>query len=366
MIVRRLAVSNWRNIEEGGVRLGPRANVFFGANGQGKTNFIEAAYFAFTLKTLRASRLEQLVRWGQAGARIEAEVEVGGLERRIGVRIEGGRRALTIDGKPARRDAPALARAGVILFLPEDLLLPRGSPSERRLFLDRAAFSLERVYGREAAAYQRVLRSRNSVLKEPRPNSALLETYDQGLARWGARLVMRRRAVAAALIPRVRDLFAVMHGDLVATIRYTSGDEIDAVSTEADVERVLIEQLSKRRQVDLQRGHSSCGPHGDDLEMTLAGRPAREHASQGQLRSLVLALKLAERANLNEVLGEPPLLLLDDVASELDERRRTMLFETVASLPGQTLVTVTERGQLPRLPQQVDFEVQTGAVSAVP
>lgn len=334
--------------------------MLFGPNGQGKTNFIEAAYFAFTLKTLRASRLGELVRWGCAVAKVEAEVHVGGLDREVAVRIGEGRRSLSVDGKAARRDAPSLARAGAVLFLPEDLLLPRGSPGERRLFLDRAAFALDRVYAREASAYQRVLRSRNVVLKEPRPRLELLDTYDQELARWGSRLVVRRRAVAAALSPRVRELFDGMHGDLDAQIAYKSGGIVDAASSERDVQRALLEEMGKRRALDLRRGHSSVGPHGDDMEMTLAGRPAREHASQGQLRSFVLALKLAERANLHEALGEPPLLLLDDVASELDERRRALLFETVAVLPGQTLVTVTERELLPKLPEQVEFEVRAG------
>jgi len=169
----------------------------------------------------------------------------------------------------------------------------------------------------------------------------------------------------AELAPRVSALFSAIHSDLGADIRYRGHDSVEPARTDEELRAALLAGLRERRGRDQQRGFTGFGPHTDDLEMVLGGHLARDHGSQGQLRSLVLALKLAELAHLQERQSEPPLLLLDDVASELDEIRRAKLFETIAGLPGQTLITVTERDLLPTLPERRDFEVSAGTVRAL-
>ncbi len=350
----------WRNLRAAALRPGPRATVLFGENGQGKTNFIEALHFLTTFRSFRTSRLDETVLWGETGAHLEGDVRAGGLDRKIEVRIAGGRKKALLDGKPCRRDAGGLRGVAAVLFVPEDLLLPHAAPAQRRRFVDRATFAADRAYGGEAAAYERVLRSRNALLREGRVASALLETYDEELARTGARIVMRRRGLTGALAPRVEILFRAIHGEMAVGVRYRSHPSIDEAGVETEVRDVLLAGLRQRRAEDERRRFSGFGPHTDDLELTLAGRAAREHGSQGQLRSLVLALKLAELGHVEAAAGEPPLLLLDDVASELDDIRRARLFETIAALPGQTLITVTDRGQLPFLPERCDFEVRGG------
>jgi DNA replication and repair protein RecF len=205
-------------------------------------------------------------------------------------------------------------------------------------------------------AFERVLRSRNAVLREPAPRPALLDTYDEELARTGARVVRRRRALVTALAPRVEALFAAIHSDLEVRIGYRTHPTVDAGGSDDQVREALLAGLRARRELDQRRRFTGFGPHTDDLQLELAG----DHGSQGQLRSLVLALKLAELGHLEERQGEAPLLLLDDVASELDELRRGKLFETIARLPGQTLITVTDRDLLPTLPERRDFEVVGG------
>jgi DNA replication and repair protein RecF len=174
---------------------------------------------------------------------------------------------------------------------------------------------------------------------------------------------MRRRQLVAALAPRVEVLFRATHGDLAARVRYRSDPAVDEADGLGPVAAALLAGLVARRDLDRRRGFTGFGPHSDDLELELAGHPAGDHGSQGQLRSLVLALKLAELAHLEERLGEAPLLLLDDVASELDEVRRVRLFEAIAGLSGQTLLTVTDPHLLPALPERGDFEVRAGKLA---
>jgi DNA replication and repair protein RecF len=372
LTLRELRVRQWRNLAGVTLRPGPRATVLFGENGQGKTNLVEAVHFLTTFRSFRTNHLEDVVPWRAEVARIEGDVAVGGLERKIEVQVAGARKTARLDGKAVRRDAAGLQGVAAVLFVPEDLGLARAAPAERRRFLDRAIFAADRGYSVEAVAYDRVLRSRNAVLREAAPRAALLDTYDEELARTGATIVSRRRTLADALAPRVEALFAAVHADLGARIRYRSHASLQEVGrgavpghAEPALQEALLAGLRSRRDLDRRRGFTGFGPHTDDLELELAGHPARDHGSQGQLRSLILALKLAELAHLEERLGEVPLLLLDDVASELDEVRRTRLFETIARLPGQTLMTVTDRDLLPTLPGRCDFEVKGGQIQPV-
>lgn len=365
MILRELRVLGWRNVSAATLRPGPRATVLYGQNGQGKTNLIEAAHFLTTFRSFRTNHVEEAVPWGAERAHLEGDVSVGGLERTLEITVAGGRKSALCDGKPVGRAAARMQGVAAVLFVPEDLLLPKAAPAERRRFLDRAIFAADRTYSADAVAFERVLRSRNAVLREPAPRPALLDTYDEELARTGARVVQRRRGLVADLAPRVRRLYAAIHSDLGVELRYRGHPTVDGAGAEPEVREALLAGLRARRELDQRRGFTGFGPHTDDLQLELGGHPAGDHGSQGQLRSLVLALKLAELQHLEERQGEAPLLLLDDVASELDEVRRGKLFETIAGLAGQTLITVTDRDLLPTLPERRDFEVLGGSAREV-
>jgi DNA replication and repair protein RecF len=365
LLLRSLRASGWRNLQPLGLAPGPRATVLFGDNGQGKTNVLEAAFYLVELRSFRTKNRAEVVGWGQPQARLAARISAGGLERDIEVELGPGEKKARADGKAVRRESPVLRGIGVVLFVPEDLLLPRAAPAARRSFLDRAAFNVDRVFYAEATAFLKVLKSRNALLRRGGASGALLETYDAELARTGARLVVRRRAITAALAARVQRLFVSLHADLPVEVRYRSDPEIEEAAGEAELREALERGLARRHELDARRRFTGFGPQIDDLQISLGGRPVREHGSQGQVRSLVLALKLAELENLEQALGEPPLLLLDDVASELDEVRRRRLFETITGLPGQTFITVTDRDLVPDLPGRVDFEVKGGAVAPV-
>jgi DNA replication and repair protein RecF len=275
-------------------------------------------------------------------------------------------RSVLVDGKPVRGMASAFGLLSTVLFVPEDLGLLRAPPAARRRFLDFAVSTVTRAYLGEAADFQNVLRNRNAVLRGrvPQGSPSLLDTYDDELARTGAAIVTRRRDLLRRLAPLVRRFFAALHAELEVELGYVCAREIAEAEGTVEVERALRAGLVERRAVDWRRGYSTFGPQVDDFEVRLAGRPAREHASQGQLRSLVLGLKLAELSHVEAVTGEPPVLLLDDVPSELDPLRRRYLFDTLQALHGQCILTVADRAVVPGLPHRSDFRVEGGRVQA--
>ena len=360
-----LGARGWRNLEPLNLALTSRVTVLSGDNGQGKTNLIEAIYYLATLRSFRTAHALDLVRAGpgsEGRARLVVRVEHEGLERRLEVELGPAGRTATLDGKPVRGAAAVLGAVSVVLFVPEDLLLARAAPAARRRFLDMAVFNVERGYYGEAAAFQRVLKSRNMLLRRGHAEAVLLDTYDEQLARAGARLVMRRRAMVAELGPRAAALFRVLHSDLALAVRYRGDAAVEVETDERGVYQALLDGMRVRRSLDERRRFTGFGPHTDDVELELGGRAAREHASQGQLRSLVLALKLAELTNVEARSGEAPVLLLDDVPSELDPTRRGFLFQMVGGLSCQTVISVTEKEIVPALPERQDFRVEHGRI----
>jgi DNA replication and repair protein RecF len=362
LLVRTLRVRGWRNLAEEALTLGERVTVLFGRNGQGKSNLVEAIYYGIAFRSFRTSSIADLVMWGRAEARLEVAITLRGLARELGVTVAVGRKRATLDGKAVRRDADALEGAAVVLFGPDDLRLLKAPAADRRRALDRVVFAVQRTYWREALAFERALKARNNLLRRGEFSPALLESYEETLAQTGARMVVRRRSLASGLAPRFAAAFAEIHGETTAGLRYRSADAVESAASEAEVVEAIRRGLGEGRPVDVRRGFTGFGPQTDDLEVTLGGRPAKEHGSQGQLRSLVLALKFAELRHVEQSNGETPVLLLDDVASELDELRRGRLFETISAMACQTVLTVTERALLPGLPGRVDFEVAKGRV----
>jgi DNA replication and repair protein RecF len=362
LLLRDIRVRGWRNLADEKLAFGHRVSVLFGQNGQGKSNLLEAAYYAITFRSFRTSSIGDLIEWGRVGAEIEAGITLRGLDRTIRVEIGVGKKRVTLDGKTVRRDSESLQGAGVVIFGPDDLRLPKAAAAERRRALDRAVFAVHRTYFREALDFDRALKARNGVLRRGEFSRELLESYDETLARAGARIVVRRRELVQELAPTVAGVFAEIHGDLPARIGYRSHVRVEAVEGEENIREALRAGLEAERGNDQRKGFTGFGPQTDDLEMLLGDRPAREHGSQGQIRSLVLAFKIGELRHAEVRNRETPVLLLDDVASELDQERRARLFETISAMACQTLITVTERNHLPDLPERADWHVSGGHI----
>lgn len=341
----RLHFQDFRNLVDVEVVPSAHATIAVGQNGQGKTNLLEGLYFLATLKPLRASRLTELVRFGAQRARVEGRFLLGGAERDIAVEVNDGVRQSYVDGKRAASLEAYFGGVAVVAFTPDDLDVVKGGPDGRRLFLDRAVFNRFPAFLKESRAWARALKARNRLLKE-RVAPDYLQTWDQALSQSGARIWARRRALLSELAPRAVGAFAAI-GRTADPAHYTYApshlEGVDfAHADEATLTHALHEALVRRRARDLERGFTSVGPHADDVEIRLGTRLARTYASQGQQRALVLGWKIAEIENLSAALGFLPLLLLDDVSSELDPERNAYLMNYLAQSGAQTFLTTTD------------------------
>lgn len=346
----------FRNVGYALLEAHPRFNVLWGDNGQGKTNFLEALFLVGTLRSFRAGRLDELIQFGAERTTVRARTAQRETVRLVEVVVQPGSKAMKVDGKGVRA-TDYRSGVNVVLFAPDDLLLPRGAPSQRRRFLDRAIWNLHPGYLAEAQGYERVLKARNALLRTEGFDPQQLAVYDEQLARAAVPIVMRRRALAEALAPRVamvmQRLLGVTHAAEI-THRSTLG---------TDVEGDLRAQLLQTRARDRARGSTSMGPHHDDLELLLDGKSASAFASQGQARALVLAMKIAEIALLEEKLGEAPVLLLDDVSSELDAERNAQLFAFLGETRCQTFLSTTHPKHILITQDRKDFQVVKGSIA---
>jgi DNA replication and repair protein RecF len=366
-----LKLSGVRNLEATVLEPGERFNVFHGDNGQGKTNLLEAVYVLCTLRSFRAQRLADIIHVDREGAHLAAQVAREGLERRYELAVSRGSRTVRLDGKSVRPIARYFGDFNVVLFAPEDLQVPRGSPAERRRFLDRAVFNRDASYLGDVQAYEKVLRSRNALLRDLAGrvggSAELLGVYDDQLAAHGARVTRARADFVAEVRPRLQAAYeAITHAGLAVDVTYQVADELAGpVAAGADppaLAGALAELLRSRRPRDLARGATSAGPHRDDLGFSLEGRGVQSFASQGQLRALVLAWKTAELDLLAEAHGVAPILLLDDVSSELDPARNEYLFDFLRGRDNQCFITTTHPGHVLLAADRVDYELRSGAV----
>ncbi len=365
MRIASLQLQDFRNLAEVSLAPSPRLTVLLGPNGQGKTNLLEAVYLLTTLRPLRAARLAELVRFGQPRASVGATVLRGTVERRLAVEVLPGQRNATLDGKPIDRLDDYFDGLAAVCFSPDDLQLVKGGPDGRRRFLDRAAFNRWPAVLGESREYVRALRERNAALRAG--GGEVEESFRGPLVRAGARLLRRRRDIAAELTPRLVAAFAEISGPGAPAplLSYRPSGGLDLEGGEDELAGRLAGLLEARLPRDLERGYSTCGPHMDDLLFGLGGRAARTYGSQGQQRAFALALRIAEVENLRAVQQEAPLLLLDDVSSELDPKKNGYLLDYVGALPAQAFLTSTDRRLIEPLagPETRFFQVAAGALS---
>jgi len=336
----RLQLRNYRNYRQLDLELGSQLNLFLGANGQGKTNLLESIALLALSASPRARREVELI--GPLGpeARVQAAVEGGGRERelQIDLREEGGRgrKRILVDGVPRRAfDLPGIARA--TLFWPEDLNLVKAGPEHRRRFLNQMLVQVEAGYARLLGRYARTLDQRNHLLKQIAAGESGLDTlpaWDEELLAGASEIVAARRRAVAELAPLAAGHHRAIGAGELLTVAYLGPPEDLAAA------------VHNSRHLDVRRGVTGVGPHRDDLLIELGGRDARAFASQGQQRTAVVSLKLAEAGLVAARTGELPILLLDDVLSELDPERRAALLEKVAAA-GQVVVTSAEPAPLP-------------------
>jgi DNA replication and repair protein RecF len=375
--VERLELRDFRSYTATVVDLEPGASVFVGPNAEGKTNLLEALHYLAIGSSHRAGTDAPLVRAGRPAAVVRVQARVEG--RQLSVEVElrpSGRNRARVNGQAQRRarDATGLVRS--VLFAPEDLILVRGDPGERRRFLDDLLAQRRPAYVVARQEYDRVLRQRNALLKAARGGDRLseldFETWTDALVRSGATLLAARIAAVHALAGPAADAYHELaagspscRGAATVTLAYESstgrtiaGEPGAGIPDPAELSEELRDRLAGLRQDERQRGLTLVGPHRDDLALRLGGFTAKGYASHGEMWSIAIALRLASRDVLHD-LGEQPVVLLDDVFAELDENRRARLAQRCRGYE-QVLVTAAVAHDVPL--QGRRFAVRGGTV----
>jgi len=349
LVVNRLDLYDWRNFERGTIDLGSDLTILHGRNATGKTNVIEALQTLTAGTSFRHPRPIQQVREGASSARIDAHMEGDGRVIDVCCKVADGRRTFERNGKRCQAaDLPETLMS--VLFTPDDLSIVKRGASLRRDELDDFGRQANRGYGRLLAAYSRAVDQRNRLLKEDYPDLSLLSAWDASVALGGASLLLARARLFRRLRGHIREVYGRIADGEDLDCRYVSSldpDQDFADASRAEVRDLFLQRLEERRGDELRRQQTLVGPQRDDVLFTVGGRDARDFASQGQQRTIVLAWKMAEVELSTEILGTRPLLLLDDVMSELDETRRAAMTDFVRDKI-QTVITTANLGYFPQ------------------
>lgn len=363
MRLERLVVDRFRNLDPLDLAVDASFVVLSGPNAQGKTNALEAVHLLATLKPLRGRRVRDLVRWGDKEAAIAGWVSHAGLTRHYRVDIGAEGRSAKVDGKRSEDLQDYFAGVRAITFTPSDERVVSGSPGWRRDWLDRATFTAQPAHLDRVRRYRRALDQKAALLRKGRVDPSYLEVLDEQLAALGADLVDRRVAMLRELQPHVRELHERIAGTAVKVqLQYST---VCKGKTVAERTASFLERLAEVRPREIERGTTLAGPQSDDVRVVLDGHPARTFGSRGQVRSLVLSLKLAELMAAR-VRGEVPLFLVDDVSSELDRTRTARLVELLADLGAQVFATTTAPEHLSALPAEETLHLSVSAGQITP
>lgn len=337
-----LRAENFRNYDSLDLTFSGGVNVICGKNGAGKTNIIESVYFASLFGSPRTTKDKEIIKFGEEKARVTVRIEKRFRQHTIAIQIEGnGKKKVLVDGIPVRRAAELIGILGVVFFSPDEMKLVKETPAERRKFLDVGLSQQQKTYFIALSRYNKVLKQKNNLLKEAYKQTdpdAMLSVWDAQLAEYGAEIVARRKRYVEELNKLASAAHEKMSGGREKlTLSYETpltADGVDALRAE------FYDKLEQAREKDKQLGYCTVGPHRDDIMIEINGADGRKFASQGQQRTVALAMKLGEVGLFKKESGEPPVLLLDDVFSELDEERRKMLLKMTSDV--QALVTCTE------------------------
>jgi DNA replication and repair protein RecF len=334
MYVKSLELKNFRNYDSLNASFDQKTNIFYGKNAQGKTNILEAIYLCGTTKSHRSSRDREIIQFEKDEAHIRMQVSKAGVVHRIDMHLKKNKpKGIAIDGIPIHKASDLFGIINIVFFSPEDLNIIKNGPSERRRFVDSELSQLNRFYLISLAGYNKVVTQRNKLLKEIGNVNSLkstLDVWDEQLVSYGKSLIEER----VKFIDHLNEILSDIH------LQLTGGNEHIQLIYEPNVEACKFSQkLESNRQRDLQLKTSTLGPHRDDLCVKINGIDIRKFGSQGQQRTAALSMKLSEISLVKKTMKDTPILLLDDVLSELDSSRQNYLLKSIGDI--QTFITCT-------------------------
>ncbi|MCB7305093.1 DNA replication/repair protein RecF [Bariatricus massiliensis] len=334
MIIKSLKLKDYRNYDLLNIEFDKSTNIFYGDNAQGKTNILEAAYLSGTTKSHRGTKDRDLIRFGCEESHIETVIERSGVPFQIDMHLKkSSPKGIAINKVPIRRASELFGLMNFVFFSPEDLNIIKNGPSERRRFMDLELSQLDKIYLKDLANYNRIINQRNKLLKDAWQSNNLLDTlevWDMQLVIYGNKIIERRKK----FIAQVNEIISGIHYKL------TGGKERISLYYEPGTGTLPLEQaLKKNRDRDIRMKSTSSGPHRDDICFLADNIDIRKFGSQGQQRTAALSLKLSEIELVKLLIKDTPVLLLDDVLSELDKNRQNYLLDSIHNI--QTLITCT-------------------------
>lgn len=357
MNIRSIELKNFRNYENLEISFDEGTNILFGDNAQGKTNILEAAYMSGTTKSHKGSRDREMIRFGEEEAHLKTVVVRGGREYQIDMHLKKNRaKGIAIDKIPIKKASELFGILNIVFFSPEDLNIIKNGPVERRRFLDSELCQLDRIYLADLTNYNKILAQRNKLLKDMiyRPSlSDTLPVWDMQLIETGKKIIRRRKQ----FVDELREIVSDIH------YRISGGKEELFLKYEPNIDDIFFEdELSRAKEKDKKLCQTSVGPHRDNLLFSIGDVDIRKYGSQGQQRTSALSLKLSEIELVRKSISDTPVLLLDDVLSELDSSRQNYLLNNISDT--QTIITCTGLDEFVRNRFTVNrvFEVIAGHV----
>lgn len=339
MKLKHLSLVTFRNYLTLEIDFDPGVNLFIGANAQGKTNLLEACHLLATGRSHRTSRDQEMIQWQEEGYHIKGFVQKNVTSDLLELHVNRqGKKIVRINGILQPKLASLLGQLNVVFFAPEHLELVKGDPSVRRRFLDIAISQISHSYLHHLGQYYQILHQKNALLKQDHPDLALLQIYSQQLAEQGGAMILKRKQILKQLEQDAAVQQKALNPQEVLRLVYQGS--LPNETDETKVTNALFQQMLEKEKDELFRRTSLIGPHRDDFSVYLNDKSIRQYGSQGQQRSVVLSLKLAEAQLMETTTGEKPIIVLDDVLSELDADRQHHLIQSLRTM-GQTFISST-------------------------
>ncbi len=342
MNVNNIRLINFRNYNSINVNFNKNINIFIGKNAQGKTNLLEAIYMCSTGKSFRTNKDKDIINFQKKEAYIGADILIGNFNKFIELKLDREMpKIIRVNKNELKNQRELFSGLSMVVFNPDDLKIVKNGPQERRIFIDQGISQLKPVYNHNLGRYLNVLYQRSKILKSSRfkRDLSLLDVFDVQLSKIGTGIIMERQAFIKELTELCRKVhYNLTHGKELIDIKYMSN--IPLIDSKQEMEKKYLKLLKDSNIRDLECGNTEIGPHRDDIQILIDGMDVRNFGSQGQQRTTVLTLKLAEVELIKKDRGSYPVVLLDDVFSELDEERRSYLTRSFSQM--QTFITITD------------------------
>jgi DNA replication and repair protein RecF len=365
----QLFLSQFRNYGKEHLEFNQNLNLLVGNNAQGKTNLLEAIYLLGTGNSHRTNINSELVNWEQNGFYLKGELIKESQDYKLEMKLKGRSKEIRVNDNKLEKTADLLGYLNIIIFSPEDLELVKGSPSLRRKFINLELSQIQPYYKHTLKEYDQVVKQRNNLLKKIRDVNApttMLEVWDQQLVDLGTKIILKRLEALEKLKVLARLMQRKLtNGQETLQLAYDSKLNLSSTNSKEEIKEKFESYLKRKRKKEIERGVTTIGPHRDDISLLVNDIDIRKYGSQGQQRTTALALKLSELEFMKSEIGEYPVLLLDDVFSELDNKRSSYLLETIKNKI-QTFITSTNLKQLNDLKQEhTVYRIKNGSVTEV-